>query len=79
MDSSKRVKITFDGSTDVTKFVTKIELEASLKEYADEMKANFLASRLVGPVFDVYLRLTTEQKKDFDDIKAELKNEFERG
>ena len=79
MDSSKRVKITFDGSTDVTKFVAKLELEASLKEYADEMKANFLASRLVGPAFDVYLRLTTEQKKNFDAIKAELKNEFERG
>ena len=79
MESSKRVKITYDGTTDVTKFVTKVELEASLKEYTDEIKANFLASRLVGPAFDVYLRLTAQQKKSFNEIKAELKKEFERG
>ena len=27
-------------------FLTKVELETSLKDYADEKKANFLASRL---------------------------------
>ena len=79
MESSKKVKITFDGSTDVKNFLTKVELESSLKDYVDEKKANFLASRLVGPAFDVYMRLTDENKKNFDQIKAELKKEFERG
>ena len=79
MESSKKVKITFDGTTDVKNFLTKVELEASLKDYVDEKKANFLASRLVGPAFDVYMRLTDANRKDFDQIKDELKKEFERG
>ena len=79
MESSKKIKVTFDGKTDVKNFLTKVELESSLKDYADEKKANFLASRLVGPAFDVYMRLSDEKKKSFDEIKAELKKEFERG
>ena len=79
MESSKKIKVTFDGKTDVNNFLTKVELESSLKDYADEKKANFLASRLVGPAFDVYMRLSDEKKKVFDEIKAELKKEFERG
>ena len=79
MELSKKVKIVFDGSTDVKTFLTKVELETSLKDYVDEKKANFLASRLVGPAFDVYMRLSDEHKKDFEQIKAELKKEFERG
>ena len=78
MESSKKIKVTFDGKTDVKNFLTKVELESSLKDYADEKKANFLASRLVGPAFDVYMRLSDEKKKSFDEIKAELKKEFER-
>ena len=76
---NKKVKIVFDGSTNVCNFLAKVELEASLKDYADEKKANFLASRLSGPAFDVYMRLTAENKKNFDEIKKELKKEFERG
>ena len=79
MESTKKVKVMYEGKTDVTTFLAKIELEASLKEYEDEKKANFLASRLVGPAFDVYMRLTPEKKKDFKEIKEELKKEFERG
>ena len=79
MESSKKAKITYDGSTDVKNFLTKVELEASLKEYEDEKKANFLASRLLGPAFDVYMRLTDENKKNFDEIKTELRKEFEGG
>lgn len=79
MESGKKFKIVYDGTTDVKDFITKVELESSLKDYADEKKANFLASRLVGPAFDVYMRLSDEQKKSFDEIKTELKKEFERG
>ena len=79
MELNKKVKIVFDGSTDVKTFLTKVELETSLKDYVDEKKANFLASRLVGPAFDVYMRLSDKKKKDFEEIKADLKKEFERG
>ena len=79
MESSRKTKVTYDGKTDVNSFLTKIDLESSLKDYADEKKANFLGSRLVGPAFDVYMRLSAEKKKDFEEIKAELKKEFERG
>ena len=41
MESSKKIKVTFDGKTDVKNFLTKVELESSLKDYADEKKANF--------------------------------------
>ena len=79
MESTKKTKVTFDGKSDVNSFLTKVELESSLKDYADEKKANFLGSRLIGPAFDVYMRLSAEKKKDFDEIKEELKKEFERG
>ena len=49
----KKNKVVYDGTTFVKNFLTKVDLEASLKEYTDEKKANFLASRLVGPAFDV--------------------------
>ena len=75
----KKIKVTFDGSSDVCNFLAKVELEASLKDYADEKKANFLASRLQGPAFEVYMRLSNDHKKDFEEIKKELKKEFERG
>ena len=76
---AKKVKVVFDGSTDVCNFLAKVELEASLKDYADEKKTNFLASRLTGPAFEVYMRLTDDNKKNFDEIKKELKKDFERG
>ena len=82
MDSHKEVKkskVVYDGSTDVCNFLAKVELEASLKDYADEKKANFLASRLIGQAFEVYMRLSDDNKKSFDEIKKELKKEFERG
>lgn len=79
MESTKKVKVTYDGKSDVNSFLTKVELESSLKDYADEKKANFLASRLIGPAFDVYMRLSADKKKDFKEIQAELKKEFERG
>ncbi len=82
MESSKDLKknkLVYDGSTDINNFLAKITLESSLKDYVDEKKANFLASRLVGPAFEVYMRLSAEHKKDSDQITTELKKEFERG
>ena len=57
MESTKNIKVTYEGKAGVNNFLTKIELEASLKDYVDERKANFLGSRLVCPAFEVYMRL----------------------
>ena len=78
MDLQKSYK-NYDGSTDVRKFVTKSELEASLKNHDGEKKAQYIASKLVGPAMDVYLRLSDDDKKDPEKLKAELLKEFERG
>ena len=78
MDSQKSYKH-YDGSSDVRKFVTKTELEASLKSHDGEKKAQYIASKLVGPAMDVYLRMSDDDKKDPEELKAELLKEFERG
>ena len=69
----------YDGTHDVRKFVAKVELEASLKNHADEKKAQYIASKLVGHAMDVYLRMSTEDQKDPEKVKTELLKEFERG
>ena len=69
----------FDGKGNVNVFLTKVELIASIKGHADEKKAQFVASKWSGPAFDVYMRLSEEDKKSFDVIKEQLKKEFERG
>ena len=79
-DSDKKFKhCYYDGTTDVEKFVVRIELEAALKNHQDEKKAQFLASKLLGPAMEAYLRLSAEDKKDFDKIKDELYKEFLKG
>lgn len=78
--SSNKVKCNeFDGTGNVKEFLTKVNIVASIKEYADEKKAQFLASKLLSPAFDVYMRLSDADKKDFDKIKEELLKEFEKG
>ena len=80
MESLKLNKLKcYDGSGDVKRFITKVELEASLKNYENEKKAQYLGSKLLGPALDVYMRLTDEEKKDFTKIRDELLKEFERG
>ena len=69
----------YDGTTDVRKFVTKVELEASLKNHDGEKKAQYMASKLVGHAMDVYMRMSDDDKKDPAKLKAELLKEFERG
>ena len=79
MDSTdKKSKKYFDGSTDVEAFITIAELNASLKGYADEKKAQYFASLLVeGPALNVYLRLDAEKRKIAEEIKTALRTEFE--
>ena len=73
-----KIKV-FNGEGNVKEFLTKVELHSALNGYSGEKSAQNLASRLEGPAFDVYIRLATEDKNDFDKIKAELLKEFERG
>ena len=78
MEAASKVK-SFNGIGDVKVFITKVELEASLKGYNDEKKAQYMASKLDGPAFDVYIRQSVDDKKQFTKIKDELLKEFERG
>ena len=78
-NDKKKLRLSFDGTGNVKVFLTKLELEASIKGHVEEKKAQFLASKLMGPAFDVYLRLSDDEKKDFAAIKPELLREFEKG
>ena len=78
MDTKTKLKL-YDGSTDVREFITKCALECSVKDYADEKKANYLGSKLTGHAFDVYMRLSDANKASFDAIRDELYQEFEHG
>ena len=69
----------FDGNGNAKVFVEKVQLHSALKGYTGEKAAQNLASRLEGRAFDVYLRLSDEDKKSFDTIKQELLKEFEKG
>lgn len=73
-----KIKV-FNGEGNVKEFIVKVELHSSLKWYTEEKCAQDLASRLDGPAFDVYMRLSTEDKKKVDKIKEELLKEFEKG
>ena len=79
MESSKVKCNDYDGKGDVKVFLTKIELVASLKGYDEEKTAQFTASKLSSAAFDVYMRLSDEDKKNFPRLKEELLKEFEKG
>ena len=78
MASSKKVDY-FDGKGDVNAFIVKVELYNKLKKYQGEDAAVSLASRLQEPAFNVYLRMSEEDRKDVEKIKAELKKQYEVG
>ena len=78
MATSKKEYLQFNGVGDVTKFVTKVELQADLKEYEGEKKAKFVASKLDGAALDVYLRLSADDRKNPETIINNLKKEFSR-
>ena len=69
-------KLYFDGVGDVTSLVEKIDLVSGLKGHADEQKARFIASKLGASAFDVYRRLSIEDKKNPETIKTKLLKEF---
>ena len=69
----------FDGTGDVNVFLEKVSLHSSLKGYDGEKAAQNLASKLEGRAFDVYMRLSTADRKKVDKIHSELLKEFERG
>ena len=77
-DKENKLGIYFDGNGDVTKFVEKIDLVATLKGHTDEKKAIFIASKLGLGAFDVYRRLSTDDKKDAEKIKENLLKEYSR-
>ena len=80
MASAGKVKCDeFNGTTDVKVFLTKVEIVASIKGYEGEKKAQFLASKLLEPAFDIYMRLSDDDRKSFARIKEELLKEFEKG
>ena len=55
----------FDGTGDVNVFLEKVSLHSSLKAYDGEKAAQNLASKLEGRAFDVYMRLSSaDRKKD---------------
>ena len=69
----------FDGSGDIKAFLEKVKLQSALKGYEDEKAAQYLASRLEGQAFDVYMRLSDGDKKETKKITEELLKEFEAG
>ena len=69
----------FTGDQDVDEFVEKVSLYMSLKGYEGDKKAQFLASKLSHGAFQVYRRMSTDDKKDFDKLVAELRQEYKRG
>ena len=68
----------YDGSGEVKVFLEKISLYSALKRFEDQKAAKNLASKLEGRAFDVYLRLSTEDRKQEQKMRAELLKEFER-
>lgn len=70
---------TYSGKGDVNNFIVKMELHIKLKELTGESAAWLLASRLEEPAFNVYMRLTDDEKKDVAKLKAELRKQYETG
>ena len=78
MAASKKVEY-FTGKGDVNAFLVKVELYNKLKKYEGEDAAASLASRLQEPAFNVYLRMSEDDRKDIEKIKTELKKQYEVG
>ena len=71
--------IIFNGDSNVKEFITRVELLSALNGYSGEKSAQYLASKLEGPAFDVYLRLGEEDRKNVTRLQKELLVEFEKG
>ena len=75
---SNKIKL-FDGKDDVKVFLTRAGLIAAVKELDGERKAQFLASKLLPPALDVYMRMSADDQKDFSKIEEALLKEFHKG
>ena len=53
-------------------FVEKVDILATLKGHNNQVNATFIASRLTGIPFDVFRQMSTDDKKDPGEIKANL-------
>ena len=78
MDTSSQKIANVNGTGDVKKFVTKCDLHCTLKAYVDEKKAVFVAERLDGAAFDIYMGMAEEDKKDHEKLKKALLDNFDR-
>ena len=67
---SEQFQLTFNGSGDVEFFLTKCSLHSSLKGHNGVKSAQFVASRLDGRAFDVYLRSSGDDKKSFNGLQV---------
>ena len=68
---------TFDGSGNVNRFINRMECHLKVKKLEGEEAAAVIASRLEEPAFNVYMRLSTNDKKDVDKIKKELRRQYD--
>ena len=68
----------YDGSEDVKAFLEKTSLHSALKDHSGAKAAQCLASNHEGKAFKIYMRPTSEDNKDEESIRTELRKEFER-
>ena len=79
-NSTPSNNVMFNGKGDVDAFIAKVELCNKLKKYEGGEAAALLASRLEEPAaFNVCLRLSSDDKKDFTKLKDELLKQFQTG
>ena len=78
MDKNSKKMDVFNGEGDVQEFVTRIHFLGMMKGYVDEKLAYCLAEKLRGPAFQVFMRMSEADQKDFTKLKEELYKEFKR-
>ena len=69
----------FNGTGNVKVVIKKVSLHSLLKGYDGGKAAQHLTSKLEGCAFNVYMWLSTDDRKKANKIKSELLKEFESG
>ena len=67
---------TYTGEGNLAVWLKKVDEWATLKSYSGEKKALAIASRLDGPAFECYARMSEEHPKDPGVVADKLKQEF---
>ena len=67
---------TYTGQGNLAVWLKKVDVWAALKGYSGEKNALAIASRLDGPAFECYARMSKEYQKDPAVVGDELKQEF---